>query len=157
MNTDKDEKGAAVKFPPPLIFLLLILFAYGVHCYYPVNIGMPVTLKYIGWFVIVFAFSLVIFISRIFKRVETHIEPWEPTTAIISTGIYAYSRNPIYVAMCLSTIGTGLILNSLSVLLSFIPSAVLIFFVAIKKEEVYLQQKFGEEYLQYKNSVRRWL
>jgi len=157
LNSDKDKKGAAVKFPPPLIFLLMMLFAYGINYYYPINIGVSSKIKYLGWFLVVSSICLVIYISRLFARIETHIEPWKPTTAIISTGIYAYSRNPIYVAFCLIAIGVGIIVNSFWVLFSFLPSAALVYFIAIKKEEDYLQNKFGEEYFQYKNSVRRWL
>ena len=48
-------------------------------------------------------------------------------------------------------------LNSFWVLISFIPSAILVYYVAIKQEERYLERKFGDEYLLYKNKVRRWL
>ncbi|MBL4818923.1 MAG: isoprenylcysteine carboxylmethyltransferase family protein [Deltaproteobacteria bacterium] len=84
------------------------------------------------------------------------MEPWKPTTQIISSGIYAYSRNPMYIAFGIVTIGTGIILNSLWITLSFIPSIVVIFFIAIKKEELYLENKFGQDYLSYKAKVRRW-
>jgi protein-S-isoprenylcysteine O-methyltransferase Ste14 len=93
----------------------------------------------------------------VFNRLKTHIEPWKPTSAIITTGIYGYSRNPIYVAFAVSTIGIGLMANSLWVVMSFLPASMAVYIVAIKKEEVYLEQKFGEEYLNYKNKVRRWL
>jgi len=156
MNSDKDVKGAAVIFPPPLIFLFLLFAACGIHYCYPINIGISSGLKYFGLVIVLFALGLIIYISRTFARVETNIEPWKPTTTIISTGIYAYSRNPIYVAFCLIPIGVGIILNSFWVLFSFLPSIVLVYFVAIKKEEAYLEQKFGTEYLQYKESVRRW-
>ena len=57
----------------------------------------------------------------------------------------------------LVAIGVGIILNSFWMLFSFLPSAVLVYFVAIKKEETYLEKKYGAEYLQYKKNVRRWL
>ena len=157
MKSDKDEKGAEVKFPPPLIFIFSLFFAYGVHYYYPIKIGVSYEIKYVGVVLVLLALCLIIYISRIFKRVVTNIEPWKPTTAIISTGIYAYSRNPIYVAFCLVPIGVGIILNSFWLLCSFLPSALIVYFVAIKKEETYLEQKFGTEYQQYKKRVRRWL
>lgn len=157
MKSEIDEKGAKVKFPPPLIFIFLLLFAYGVHYFYPINIGVSYEVKYAGVVIVLLALGLIIYISRIFKRVATNIEPWKPTTTIISTGIYAYSRNPIYVAFCLVPIGVGIILNSFWLLCSFLPAALIVYFVAIKKEETYLEQKFGTEYQQYKKRVRRWL
>ena len=114
-------------------------------------------LKYLGAAVALFGFSLVVLVSRSFKRVETNIEPWKPTTTIVSTGVFAYSRNPVYAAFCIISIGVGIFLNSIWVLLSVIPSGVLVYYIAIKKEESYLEEKFGEEYRQYKSKVRRWL
>lgn len=154
---NNDKKGAAVKFPPPLIFIFLIFIAYAIHTIIPIGIGITSPFTYLGIVIIILALVLLVFISQTFTRVKTHIEPWKPTSAIIATGIYAYSRNPIYMAFCLVPIGVGIITNSLWILFSFLPSVLLVYFMAIKKEEAYLEEKFGEEYLQYKNSVRRWI
>ncbi len=157
MTLENDKKGASVKFPPPLIFLFLMLAAFGAHYIWPIDIDGSLGLEYAGVAVAILGLGVVILASRSFKRVETNIEPWKPTTTIISTGIFAYSRNPIYVAFCLVTIGVGIFLNSIWVLFSVIPSAILVYYIAIKKEETYLEEKFGEEYLLYKSNVRRWL
>jgi protein-S-isoprenylcysteine O-methyltransferase Ste14 len=63
----------------------------------------------------------------------------------------------MYVALCFISIGIGIFFNSIWILLSFMPSAVIVYYIAIKKEEAYLEEKFGEEYVRYKNNVRRWL
>lgn len=157
MNIEDDKKGAAVKFPPPLIFLLLLLAGYGLQHFWPISIGGSSGLKYIGGGVAMLGAGIVILVAQSFKHAETNIEPWKPTTRIISTGIYAYSRNPVYAGFCLVSIGIGIFLNSFWILISFIPSAILVYYVAIKKEEIYLEKKFGEEYIYYKNKVRRWL
>lgn len=157
MNIKNDEKGAAVKFPPPLIFLVVIMAAYSVHYFFPVGLGGSSAFKYIGILVVVFGGVVLFFASKYFKHAETNIEPWKPTSKIISTGIYGYSRNPIYLAFCLVQIGLAVFLNSFWILISFIVSAVLVYYVAIKKEETYLEIKFGKDYIHYKNKVRRWL
>jgi len=157
MNIENDKSGASVKFPPPLVFLTLILAAYGGHHFWPMRLGSLSGFKTIGVVIVIMGFCIAILAFRSFKRAKTNIEPWKPTTKIVSTGIFAYSRNPIYGALCLITIGTGAFFNSVWILLSFIPSAVIIYYIAIKKEEVYLEEKFGKEYLHYKNKVRRWL
>ncbi len=157
MSIEDDKKGAAVKFPPPLIFLFFLLAAYGLQHFWPISIGSSSGLKYIGGGVIALGIGIVVLVAQSFKRAETNIEPWKPTTKIISTGIYAYSRNPIYTGFCLVLIGIGIFLNSFWILISFIPSAILVNHVAIKKEEKYLEKKFREEYMLYKNKVRRWL
>ena len=157
MNIDNDKNGAAVKFPPPLIYLICMLVGYAAHYFYPIGLGISSGLNYIGVGVAMLGICMVILISRSFKRAETNIEPWKPTTKIISIGIYAYSRNPVYVGFCFVPIGIGIFFNSFWILIGFIPSAVLVYYVAISKEEAYLEEKFGEEYVHYKSKVRRWL
>ena len=157
MITENDEKGAAVKFPPPLIYLIVILAAYGVHYLWPIGIGDSPVLKYIGAVAIVLGIGVVIVAYRSFEYAETNILPWKPTTRIIATGIYRYSRNPIYAAFCLVQIGIGIFVNSLWILITSIASAFAVYEIAIKKEEEYLETKFGDEYVQYRNAVRRWM
>jgi len=157
MSIQEDKKGPAVKFPPPLIFLSLLLVTFGVHQIYPVGLGISQGAKYTGLAVAIVAMVVLLLTAIAFLRAKTSIEPWKPTTKIITTGLYAYSRNPIYVAFCLVPIGLGIFINSFWILISFLPSAVLVYCIAIKKEEAYLEVKFGEEYLRYKRKVRRWL
>ena len=157
MIMENDEKGAAVKFPPPLIYLFVILTTYGVHYFWPIGIGDSPVLKYIGAVVIVLGIGVVIVAYRSFEYAETNILPWKPTAKIIATGIYRYSRNPIYAAFCLIQIGIGIFVNSLWILSTFIVSAFVVYEIAIKKEEGYLEAKFGEEYVRYRNKVRRWM
>jgi len=157
MNFDDDKKGPAVKTPPPLIFLTLLLIAYGFEQLLPLNIGQSSTLHIISVSAIVIGLGIIIHVALMFWQAKTCIEPWKPTSAIITSGIYAYSRNPIYAGLCFVQIGLGLYLNSLWVLFSFLPAAMLISALVIKKEERYLESKFGEEYLSYKKRVRRWI
>lgn len=153
---DKDKNGASVKFPPPLVFILFLLIAYGLHYLRAVEISSMSFLLYTGSVFVALGFIVLLIASISFKRAQTNIKPWKPTTRIISSGLFSYSRNPIYLAFCVVAIGIGLMVNSLWVTLSFIPSVVVIFFSAIKKEEFYLESKFGQDYLAYKEKVRRW-
>jgi len=157
MSIEDDKHGAAVKFPPPLVFILLLMIGYGRQNLWPVGIGSSSGFKYLGVAVVMLGFAIVILVNQSFKCAETNIEPWKPTTKIVTNGIYAYSRNPVYVGFCLIAAGTGISLNSFWILTSFIPSAILVYYLAIRKEEAYLLEKFGEEYLLYKSRVRRWM
>jgi protein-S-isoprenylcysteine O-methyltransferase Ste14 len=156
MTIEKDTSGASVKFPPPLVFMLFMLMAYAVNHLLAIQISNTFNLLYIGSFFVVLGLAVILIAYFLFKRAQTNIEPWKPTTKIISSSIFAYSRNPIYIALCIITVGIGLMLNNLWVSLSFIPSIVIIFFIAIKKEELYLENKFGQDYISYKEKVRRW-
>ncbi len=157
MAQEKDIKGAAVRFPPPLVFLILIVLALILHRIFPLSFPYAEWLSYLGSAVLFGSALLLASLFFAFRRVKTHIEPWKPTSHIITTGIFGYSRNPIYLAFCLISFGLALLVNSVWVLLSILPSAYLVYVIAIKKEESYLAQKFGEEYLDYKRQVRRWL
>jgi len=156
MNID-DTKGPAVKTPPPLIFLTLLLITYGIEQLLPLNIGQSPLLQIISASAIVIGLGIIIHVAFMFWQAKTCIEPWKPTSTIITSGIYAYSRNPIYAGFCFVQVGLGLYLNSLWVLFSFLPAAILVNVLVIKKEEHYLERKFGDEYLSYKERVRRWI
>lgn len=157
MNLDDDIKGPAVKFPPPLIFLSLLLSTYGIEQLLPLHIGRSLALDLFSIGITLLGFGIITHVALMFRRAKTCLEPWKPTSTIITSGIYAYSRNPIYAGLCFVQIGLGLYLNSFWVVFSFLPSATLVYYVAIRKEELYLECKFGDEYLHYKKGVRRWL
>ena len=91
-----------------------------------------------------------------FINAKTHVEPWHPTTTIINHGLFRFSRNPIYLAFCIATLGVGLILNSWWILLAVPLLVYLLQRFVISREEAYLEHKFGDEYAAYKQRVRRW-
>ena len=157
MQSDHDEKGAAVKFHPGLVFILCMLAAYGADELMHISIRNSLELERVGSAVAALGICIILFSQYSLKRAGTNIGPTRPTTKIVSTGIYAYSRNPIYAALCLILIGVGIRENSVIIAASIIPLVVMLYWAVIQKEEAYLENKFGEEYLQYKNKVRRWV
>ena len=157
MQKDKDERGAAVKFPPPIVFLVFMAVAYGLQQIAPLSIGSAPGVNYSGLIAVIVGMVIILLAGLSLKRASTSIEPWKPTTQIVSSGVFAYSRNPIYVAFSFISIGLGVFLGSWWIAISFIPSSIAVYHLAIKKEERYLEEKFGTEYLKYKRKVRRWL
>jgi len=156
-NLTTDKKGPAVKFPPPLIFIVFLLVGYGLYQIAPIGLSMTEWGKFVGSALMTGSLVILLVLLMAYLRAKTSIEPWKPTSHLITTGLYAYSRNPIYAAFCLLSIGIGFYLNSLWVVLSFLPSALAVYYIAIRKEEAYLTLKFGTQYLAYKDKVRRWL
>ena len=159
-NAGADSRApdhAQVKFPPPLVFVLLIAAGVALNAVLPLRMGVPESFRTLGVAITVFGVAVVILINGKFKRSATAIEPWKPTSALITSGFYRWSRNPIYIGFCLFNMGIGIALNNLWIFLSFIPGAVLVYYIAIAREEAYLERAFGEEYLAYKRKVRRWL
>ena len=81
----------------------------------------------------------------------------KPTTAIVKSGPYRFSRNPIYLAFSLLVLGIACALNSLWLLGTLAAAVSVMSFVVIPREERYLESRFGAEYLDYKTKVGRWL
>ncbi len=155
MPNEKDNPGVIA--PPPLIFLSGLLVGGFVSWFFPVEI-LSKTLAVIAGIMLAVA-GLTIILTAIvqMRRAKTNVEPWKPTTAILDEGLYAVSRNPIYLAMALIYLGITFLFNSFW----FLPPLVLVLpaihFGVILREEKYLTRKFGGEYLNYKTSVRRWI
>ena len=154
-----DRDGAAVRLPPPLVYLGAVVAGALLHAFVlalplkvvlPVRIGTSVVAALLGVGLMVAAVGL-------FKRTGQDTKPWKSTPEIISSGVYRFTRNPMYVGMALlqASIGIGLA-NAWIVALVPLVLAI-IYAIAIRPEEAYLERKFGSSYVEYKRSVRRWL
>jgi protein-S-isoprenylcysteine O-methyltransferase Ste14 len=106
---------------------------------------------------IVLALVLFVYSVRNFRAAGTPVPTREPTTAIVRTGPYLFSRNPIYLAFSLLQLGIAIWVNSPWLLVTLAVAVALVHFVVILREEEYLERRFGDQYLEYKASVRRWL
>jgi len=110
----------------------------------------------IGAGVVLAAVGLFIAAVRTFRAAGTSVPGNRPTTAIVRTGPYRFSRNPIYVAFSALQVGIALCALSLWLLITLVPAVALMSFWVIPREERYLEAQFFSEYLSYKSSVRRW-
>ena len=91
------------------------------------------------------------------RRAGTPVPGNQPTTAIVRTGPYRFSRNPIYLAFFAAHLGVAIWVNSVWLVATLIASVAIIAVVVVPREERYLTGRFGAEYPAYKASVRRWL
>jgi protein-S-isoprenylcysteine O-methyltransferase Ste14 len=154
---DEDKRGPGLRFPPPLLPLGFSAVAWWLQQSAPLTIGDAAFLQVTGIAVLALCALLAVIALIQFRRAHTHVEPWQPTTAIIDSGLFRYSRNPIYLAFCLATLGCGLLFNSWWGIIAVLPVALLLQALVIRKEEAYLAARFGDTYLDYKRRVRRWL
>ena len=92
-----------------------------------------------------------------FTQKKTPANPWRPTTAIATDGPYRLTRNPAYLGMALVYVGIALCSQALWVLVPLPIVLAIIDRGVIAREEHYLERKFGQEYLDYKRRVRRWV
>ena len=157
--TEPTHDGAAVRFPPPFVPLIALAVGMGLHAWV-LPFGLPMAGLLRWTFAAVFlgvGVALLLAAFGLFQKTGQDPKPWEATPEIISTGIYAHTRNPMYVGMGFLQAGLGVALANGWVVL-FVPvTCWVIGRIAIRHEEAYLTEKFGPVYTDYQRSVRRWL
>jgi protein-S-isoprenylcysteine O-methyltransferase Ste14 len=151
----KDNPGVIA--PPPLIYIGTFLLSLLLHRSIPLPFIAGRIKTLFGGILIGSAGSIGTICLLKMRELGTHVEPTQPTTALVTTGPYRYTRNPIYLSLTLFYTGMAMLFNTLWALL-LLPVALLIMKRGvIEREEAYLTKKFGKEYLAYKDKVRRWL
>jgi protein-S-isoprenylcysteine O-methyltransferase Ste14 len=111
----------------------------------------------LGVLLVAIAIALFSYSVAKFRAADTPVPARKPTTVIVRTGPYRFTRNPIYLAFSLFQLGIAIWVNSVWLVVTLVVAVALINSVVIPREERYLERKFGEQYLDYKTSVRRWL
>ena len=93
---------------------------------------------------------------RALVKSGTNVNPSQPTTTLVTDGVYGHTRNPLYVGVSVALCGIALIFDLDWMLLLIIPSCIFLHFAVVKREERYLEQKFGDVYRRYKSRVPRY-
>ena len=156
MNDSTSDKAGVITIPP-IIYLLGLLLGLLIHYFYPIRFLSESVSVWFGVLLTPVAIPIALFAVLALKRAETPIDVRRPTTAIVADGIYRLSRNPMYVSLAFVYFGIACWVNSLWILLLMVPVLVVVDKGIIKREEQYLEQKFGNEYTRYKSEVRRWI
>jgi len=154
MTEHKDH--ADVKIAPPILTLIFIFIAYVAKWTIPLPFLVPSILRNIGFGLIVVGFLLGIAAFLEFRKARTTVDPHGSVSSIVTSGIYRFTRNPIYMGFLLMLIGIPL--NS-GTYWGLILVPVFIYFMnslVIEHEEAYLEKKFGDVYTSYKSRMRRW-
>ncbi|RLA12846.1 MAG: isoprenylcysteine carboxylmethyltransferase family protein [Gammaproteobacteria bacterium] len=157
-------KMLEARVPPPLIVILFGVVMWLATRYLPAPLFLAESSEESWRYPLMIALLLVavfIFINAVmtFKKAKTTINPHTPSksSTLVTSGVFRFSRNPLYLAMLLILIGWGLWLGSgISILLSAG------FFLYIDRLQIILEERalqtiFGDEFIDYKQRVRRWL
>jgi len=142
---------------PPFVYLGAIFLGLLLYFAWPVRLVSRAVSVPLGVTSALVAVALFLYAVRTFRTSGTPVPGNRPTTTIVRTGPYRYSRNPIYLSFSLLQLGVAFWVNSLWLLVTLIPAMALMSFVVIPREEKYLETHFPSDYLPYKASVRRWL
>jgi len=142
----------------PPIYLLMSLAAMALlHGCLPVHPLLAPPLSYAGVPLGLGGIGVAAFSAAAFDRASTGIVPFSPATTLVTGGFYRFSRNPMYVGMAVTLLGTALLLGSITALLPVMAFVLVIHARFILPEEAFLESVFGQRYRDYKSRVRRWL
>jgi protein-S-isoprenylcysteine O-methyltransferase Ste14 len=142
---------------PPLYFLVALLVMGFFHAVVPGAYIIQAPYRYGGIVLMVLAVGLILWAAALFRRAGTNIRPYLPSTALVVSGPYRFTRNPMYLGMAGTLLGVAVFLGSIT------PFVVIFAFMGLIKErfilpeEAKLEAAFGSDYVQYKERVRRWL
>lgn len=165
LNFSAPEAGgrsdtAGVIAPPPLLALIAIVLGLVLDWLLPAYL-LGVLLSWgtrilLGVELIVAGLVLAILAERQFRRAGTEVKPWKPSTTVVTTGIFAYVRNPMYVGGTAFVLGLAILLASDWMVVMTVVLALVLHFGVVLREERYLTAKFGEPYVRYLQTVPRY-
>jgi protein-S-isoprenylcysteine O-methyltransferase Ste14 len=155
MVTSADSPGVMVR--PPLLYGAAFIVVLVLRWFWPLPIlGQGVAL-WLGVVLLALGLAIVIPGRQALQAAGTNINPSLPATAIVTSGPFRFSRNPLYVGLTLLYLGLTLAANAWWGIVLLVPILLIMHWGVVLREERYLEQKFGESYRQYRSKVRRYL
>jgi protein-S-isoprenylcysteine O-methyltransferase Ste14 len=155
-STAQDNPQVIVR--PPLAWGLAILAGFALDWLAPLPFlpaGWPARLA--GSAVFALALTLFVWAIATITRSGSNVPTSRPATAVVDSGPYRFTRNPIYLGMVLGLTGLAIAFGNLWLLMMLVPFVLVIRYGVVAREEAYLERKFGDGYRRYRARVRRWL
>jgi protein-S-isoprenylcysteine O-methyltransferase Ste14 len=149
-----DRPGVIAR--PPLLYLGTLALGIALDRLFPASFASQEIRLPLAVLLGLAGLGLVFVCFRRFQAAGTNVPTWLPTTALVTTGPYRYSRNPIYVALTTIYLALAIAYGSVWPLVLLVPLLVVMRYGVIGREEHYLEAKFGDAYRAYRSSVRRW-
>jgi protein-S-isoprenylcysteine O-methyltransferase Ste14 len=158
MQDSRDTAGVIA--PPPLLALATILLGLLLDWLLPAYV-LSLLLSFaarvaIGLVLMGAGFVPIILANLAFRSAGTHAEPWKPSVVLVASGVFEWLRNPMYVGGTLFLVGLAVLLASDWMLVMIIVFVRVLHFGVVRREERYLESKFGEAYRHYCNRVPRY-
>jgi protein-S-isoprenylcysteine O-methyltransferase Ste14 len=156
-SRSKQKASANVRIQPPILVLIHIVLLFVLMRLAPLPLSVPPVLQLVGFLLAMIGFLLGLAALLAFRRAQRKPADRGRGTGLITTGIYRFTRHPVYLGFILILIGLSLSMGSYWGLLLAPIMLVLFNNLVVEAEEQYLMHKFGEGYTTYKAKVRRWL
>jgi protein-S-isoprenylcysteine O-methyltransferase Ste14 len=155
--TTKNHPGVYV--PPPLIYIFFFLLSLVLQKWWPLNRDLlnTKTAHIVGWLFITLSCVVCILSLHRFIRSKNTVVTIKPATSLQTTGIYAFTRNPMYLSLLLLYSGLSIFKGNWWTFILLPPIILVVQSYVIQQEEVYLRQAFGSAYEAYQQKVRRWI
>lgn len=153
----QDEDSPRVRVPPPLVILGFMLAGLAVDPGFGGWPAMSTAAAVPAAFLGAAGLAIGALAIGLFKRFQTRPEPWKPASVLVTTGVYRFTRNPMYVGMLLIYAAVALLFRSVSAGFLLLPLIMVLDQLIIRREEEYLSRRFGAVYEEYRRHVRRWI
>ena len=155
--TEERADTAGVRVPPPLVFFVPLAVGLLLSHWIPTAYMDHAAANWVGGTLI--ALGLTVALSAVYNFIHagTNLRPDRPSSALVRGGPYRFTRNPMYLSMTIVYLGVALMIQSawslllLPLVVAFIQTQV------IRREEAYMERRFGAEYVRFKREVRRWI
>ena len=152
-----EHNGPKVKIKPPVIFFSSAIIGVIIHLFWKFGFSIPSHFRILLGLIIISLSGIIQLNSlKIFKLNGRKPTPKFESNNLFITGPYRFTRNPMYVSLVLLQFGLGIILNKLWISTFSFIALTFVHFFAVLQEESYLENKFGESYINYKKTVRRY-
>jgi protein-S-isoprenylcysteine O-methyltransferase Ste14 len=148
---------ASKKLLPPTYLLITIVLMTAFHFVLPLTQIIPGLWRFVGLLPLAGGIGFNLIADRALHQANTTVKPFEPSTALITTGVFQISRHPMYLGFVLILVGLAILLGSLTPYFVIPIFAILMDRVFIQVEERMLKEQFGPTWLTYKARVRRWI
>lgn len=158
MTEGRDNAGVIA--PPPLMALVVVVLGLLLDWLLPAYV-LTVMLSWgtrilLGVELMAAGLALIIVANREFRAAGTRPEPWKPAAVVVTGGVFAWLRNPMYVGGTLLLVGLAILLASDWMLVMTVVFALVLHVGVVKREERYLEAKFGDVYRRYRDAVPRY-
>jgi protein-S-isoprenylcysteine O-methyltransferase Ste14 len=155
MSEEQDHAGVVTH--PPVFYIIATIIGLGVDYIYPLSFEFQGNEKTAGIVFVILGTLITALEFKMFASKKQSPSVHASVSEVYQSGIFAYSRNPIYLGVMLWMISGALFYDKLWILIMVGPLVIFMNKVVIEKEEAYLSHKFGDDYLNYMKKVRRWI
>lgn len=155
MTESADRPGIVA--PPPVLYLGALAAAFLLRWFWPLRFWDREAAVWVGIALVLVGLVIGVWGRQTMVRAGTNVDPRRPATAVVTSGPFRFSRNPLYVGLTLIYLGITTALDTAWGLVLVVPLLVVMHQGVVRREERYLERKFGDGYRQYRAAVRRYL